>query len=96
MAKVNVATRTKIQSILASLAKPCKYYYIPGEKRHRYFWDTRPTLCGEDYRKRFASGILLFIKARNQWEPKALRWHATRKGAQARALALRDKAKRAK
>ena len=62
-----------------------RYFHIKGGK-DEYFWTTEP--ISHNGHKRFASGIYKFIKSKQQWRLTKEKYHAKRKDAKARALAL--------
>ena len=75
-----------------------RYFYIKGYPDklypHRFFWTTEP--INHKGRKRFASGIYKYLKAKQAFKLTEVKYHVKRKDAKARALSLYYKAKRAK
>lgn len=65
-----------------------RYYYIKGSK-DRYFWTTQTVK--HNGKPRFASGLYKYLKTKNAWKLTQERYHAKRKDAKARALALYNK-----
>lgn len=63
-----------------------RYFSDKGSKA-QYFWTTEPIT--KNGQKRFVSGIYKFIKSKNLFKLTHERYHARRKDAKERALALR-------
>ena len=67
-----------------------RYFHIKGSD-DRFFWTTEP--LKQNGKKRFASGVYRFVKTKQLYKLASTRYHAKRKDAKARALALYYKAK---
>jgi len=65
-----------------------RYFYRRGhhEDSDLYFWTTETVQRGG--KSRYASGVYRYLKTKKQWKFTNERYHALRKDAKARALAL--------
>jgi|GEM_PF-3257898 len=77
----------EIRQIFDEALPPLRYqYYYSKGSNDRYFWYTTPVM--HNGHKRYVSGIKKLIKARQVLRVTNVKYHAKRRDAKARALAL--------